>query len=266
MHFLVLRITADLDNLHSVQKGSGDRLQSIRRGHKQNLGKIQRHFQVMIPELHILFTVQHFQKSRESITFIIIAHLVDLIQQHQGILHFGSADRLRDPSRHRAHISLPVSPDLRLVPDTAKRDPDIRLLQGPGQGFGNGRLTGSRRSCQTEDRHISLPGQGADRQKLQHPLLHLLQAIMVLIQHLLRIGDILVVLAGLIPGKLQHGLDICPDHACLCRAVHGIAEPFDLFGDLLLHLRRRRKGVCRLLEFIRVGKGGLVSQFLPDQL
>ena len=63
MQLLVFRVTADLYNLHTVQQRAGDCLECVRCCDEHNFREIQRNFQIVVPELSILFTVQHLQQS-----------------------------------------------------------------------------------------------------------------------------------------------------------------------------------------------------------
>lgn len=100
-------------------------------------------------------------------------------------------------------------------------DAHILFIQGPGYRAGNRRFSRSRRSHQADDRAVALLCQNADRKILQHPLFHLLETIMVLLQDLLCMPDIVVVLRYFIPRKLQQGLDIgADDIALLTTARH----------------------------------------------
>ena len=234
MHLLILRIAADFNDFHPVQKRTRDGLKRVCRGDKKHFGQVHRNFQIMVPELAVLLAVQHFQQCGEGISFIIIAHLVNLIQQHQRILNTRMLQRAGNSSWHGPYIGLPVSPDLRLVPHASQGNTHIRLFQRPGQRLGDGSLASTRRPDQAQDRGISLFRQRPDCQKFQHPFLDFLQAIVILVQYLLGIGDILVISAYFIPGHFQHGLDVSADHSHFRRAVHGILKPLDLLAKLLL--------------------------------
>ena len=149
MKFFIFRITGNLNNFHAVQKRSGNCLQRICRGYKHHLGQVQRYLKVMIPEFAVLFTVQHFQKSGESISFIVCTDFIDLIQQHNRIFYSGRTDSGGNTTGHCTHISSSVAAYLRFVPHTAQRNADIRFLHCPCQRFCNGRFSGARRTCQT---------------------------------------------------------------------------------------------------------------------
>ena len=83
----------------------------------------------MITECLVLFPVQHFQQRRTGITLIVTAHLIDLVQKQQRILHPCLSDRIDDPSWHSTHISLAMSSDLGLIPNAAQTDAHILLIQ-----------------------------------------------------------------------------------------------------------------------------------------
>ena len=63
-------------------------LQVICRRDKSNLRQIDRQFQIMILKMLILFTVKHFQHCGSSVSFIIPAHLINLIQQDQWTVSY----------------------------------------------------------------------------------------------------------------------------------------------------------------------------------
>ena len=88
---------------------------------------------------------------------------------------------------------------------------------------------------------------------------------MVFFQHLPGIGYVFVVLCGLIPGHLQHRLDIRADHTVLRRTIKGALKAAYLLLQLLLHLVRGLQLVCSCLKLFCVGDGVLLSQLLPDQ-
>ena len=83
----------------------------------------------MIPETEILFSVQHLQKCRRGISFIVTADLVYLIQQHQRVGNSRLAQSLNQPPRHGSHIGLTVPADLCLIPYAAQADTHIFFVE-----------------------------------------------------------------------------------------------------------------------------------------
>src|SRR5699024_10557882 len=82
MPFFIFCIAADLYDLHSVQKRSWYGLKIVCSSNKQDIRQIQRDLYIIIPEFYILFRVKDLQKCGRSISLIIAAYLVDLIQEH----------------------------------------------------------------------------------------------------------------------------------------------------------------------------------------
>ena len=149
MQLLVCRIATDFYDLHTITQRRINVLQVICRRDKSNLRQIDRQFQIMILKMLILFTVKHFQHCGSSVSFIIPAHLINLIQQDQWIFHTCLLDRRNDPSGHCTYIRLSVSTDLCFIPDTAQTDPDIFFVHGACHTARNTRFTDTRRSDQT---------------------------------------------------------------------------------------------------------------------
>ena len=219
----------------------------------------------MIPKLPVLFGIQHLQQGRKCIPFIIIgADLVNLIEQHHRVFHSRLAKSVRNPSRHGPYIGLPVSPDLSLVPDTAKRNSHIRLFHRLCQRSGNRRLPGPRRAYQTEDLRTAPVCQRTHRQIFQHPLLHFLQPIMLRLQNLLGMGDIRKLFRPLIPRHLQHGFNIGTAHTGLCRIVHRLFKASDLLFDLLMHFLRSQKLLLCLFKFFGIRCSTVLTKLLSD--
>ena len=129
MQLFILRITADLNYFHTVKKWPGDCLQRVSRRHKCHLRQIDRDFQIMITETVVLFTVQHLQKRRKSISLIVCADFINLIQKEQRVLYPGALNTVCNPSRHCTNISFSVPTDFSLITDTAKRNSHIRFFQ-----------------------------------------------------------------------------------------------------------------------------------------
>ena len=122
LKFLLVGIAVQLDDLHPVQQGPWDGLCGIGSGHEQHIGQVEGHLQEVVPEGGVLLSVQHLQQGRGRVTPVVIAQLVDLVQQEQGVAAPRLADGVDDTARHGPHIGLAVAADLRLVMDAAQGD------------------------------------------------------------------------------------------------------------------------------------------------
>ena len=166
---------------------------------------------------------------------MITAHLVDLIQHHQWIFYSRMAETIGNPSRHGTYVCTSVTADLRFIVNASQTDAYIFFLQCMGNRPGNGSLTCSRRSYQTENRTFFGIHHLPDSQKLQNPLFHLLQTIMFFFQNFFRFSKIKPVLAPLIPRQRQQCLDISADHTCFRRIGTAVQKTLNLFLDPLLN-------------------------------
>ena len=60
-HFLLHRITAQINDLETIAKGGLDILEIIGRGNKEYLTQVILHLQVIIIKRIVLFGIEHFQ-------------------------------------------------------------------------------------------------------------------------------------------------------------------------------------------------------------
>ena len=167
---------------------------------------------------------------------MVVAQLVDLVQQQQGIAASRLIDGGDDAAGHGAHIGLAVTPDLRLITDAAQGEPGQLPVQRPGHRHGQRRLTHAGRAHQADHLPLQVGGQLLHRQELQNALLHLFQAEVVLVQG--PAGRLHAhPLPGLFPpGELQADVQIAAQHGGLRGAEGLLGQTAHLFLQLLPHL------------------------------
>ena len=173
----------------------------------------------MIHKPAVLFRIQNLEQGGRRISLVVTRSLIDLIQKHQRILDTSLFDPHGDSSRHRSHISSSMSADFRLIAHTAKTDAHIFFIQCPCHRTGNGGLSGSRRSDQTENRRVPFLCERTHSQILHDTFLHLLQSIMILFQNrkgLLHIGRIL---RSIVPRQTQQCLNVSSGNGTLRTAA-----------------------------------------------
>ena len=85
MFLLILRIAWNFHQFHTVKKRSRDSLNIICSGNKQYLRKILGYLHIMIIELAVLLRIQHLEKGRGSISLVVAAYLIYLIEQNKRI-------------------------------------------------------------------------------------------------------------------------------------------------------------------------------------
>ena len=144
----------------------------------------------------------------------------------------GALDGLHDPAGHGADVGAAVSADLRFVAHAAQAHPRELAAQRPGNALAQGSLSDTGGSDEAEDGahglarlsvlravllNAALLEELAHGKKLDDPVLDLLQIVVVLVEHLARVDDVQLVLAGDAPGQLHHPVQVRLDHGVLGR-------------------------------------------------
>ena len=197
--FLLRKITAELNDLHSIQKGLGHRLQGVCRGDEHHLGQIEREVDIMVLISGVLRRIQNFQKRVRGVALVIGAKLVDLIQKEDGIGSPRVFDAGDDPTRHRTDVGTTVTPDLRFVVHAAQTCANVLSAKSPCDGSRDGGFAHARRPHQAKDvGHVAIT-EVMYGEILDDPILDVLNAVMVLFEDFARTLDVAVFLAELAP-------------------------------------------------------------------
>ena len=132
LHLLFGKIAGDIDQFHPVEQGGLDRGDVVRRGDEQHVREVVVNVQIIVVELNVLLRIKHFQKSRGRVALVVVADLVNLIQNDDRVGCAGLVDSVEDTSRKSSHISLPVTTQLSLIVHAAEGYPDIFPAQSLG--------------------------------------------------------------------------------------------------------------------------------------
>ena len=151
LHLFLVGVAGQLNDLHPVQQRPGDGVQGVGGGDKEHVGQVEGHLQEVVPEGGILLSVQYLQQSGGRVSPLIVAQLIDLIQQQQRVTAVRLLDGGNDTAGHGPHIGLAVAPDLGLIMDAAQGNAGHIPVDGPGHTGGNGGLTHAGRTHQTEN-------------------------------------------------------------------------------------------------------------------
>ena len=263
---LFIRIRAQLNDLHTVQQRPRDRIQGIRGGDKQHIGKVKGDLNVVIPVGAVLFPVQHLQQGRTGIPPIVGTHFINLVQQDHRVGCSCLGHSGHNPAGHSAHISFSVAADVRLIMNAAQRNTNHFPVETSGDGIGNGGLSHTGRAHQTQNLVLTVRRHLAHRHGFQNPLLHLLHSKVVMIQNLSG-ADHIHPLPGLfVPGQIQDSIQIIPQNRGF-RGAKGLLFQFvcvfqQLFLLLFPEMQRLNPGNIFLQLRILV----LFSKLFPDGL
>ena len=263
LQFLLGQVAGHVDHLHAVLQGRLDGGDAVRRGDEQDVRQVIVDVQVVVVEGAVLLRVQGFQQGAGRVALEVGGELVDLVQDDDRIGRAGAQEAVQDPARKGAHVGFPVAADLRLVVHAAEGDADVLAPEGPCHALSEAGLAHAGRAVQAQDRGLHVPLQLEDGEVLHDAVLHLVQAVVVLVQHLLGVLEVQVVFRHLAPREVQHELDVVVLDAVvrgggvvLLQARHLLVEDGpDFLGPFLL-VRAGAEPV-ELLPFVH-------AQFLLD--
>src|SRR3989442_15457335 len=151
LQFFAFGVTGKAQHFEPVLQRRRNRVQPIRRGDKEYLGKIVFDIQVVILEHVILFRIENFQESRTRIATKISSELVDFIKQQNRIHSSGFLHHLNDLSGQRANVGATMATNLSFITDAAQREAHELPSGGSGDRFSETCLTDSRRPYEQEN-------------------------------------------------------------------------------------------------------------------
>ncbi len=265
---LVEGVPGQPQHLHPVFEGRRDGVQDVRGRDEHDLGEIELGVQVVVEEGDVLLRIKDLQQRRGGVAPEIHAHLVDLVQQEDGVLFARLAHHLDDLAREGADVGPTVAADLRFVAHATQGEPDEFPAGRPGDALGQGGLADTRRADEAEDGSLlHVPHEAAHGEEFQNPLLDLLQAIVIVVENLLRPVDVPVLAVLLVPRHRQEPFQVVPRDGRLGGDGRHDLEALELLNGLLVGLLRHLRGFDLLLELLDfVAAIVLASQLLLDRL
>ena len=164
----------------------------------------------MVAERRVLRRVQHLEQGRGRVAPVGAAHLVDLVQQEEGVGRLGLLHRLDDLARHGADIGPAVTADLGLVAHAAQGDAHELTAGRLGDRLAQRGLADAGRTHQAEDRALQRADPRLHGEVLQDPLLDLLQAEVVAVQDFLGLHQVDGLGLGLAPRDREQPVEVVP--------------------------------------------------------
>ena len=137
-----------------------------------------------------------------------LRHFVDFIEDKHGIARVGLLNRLDDTSGHRSDIGATVSANLGFVVQTAQRYAHILTFHRRGNRLAQRGLTDSRRTVETDNRTLQVASQCQHGHVFHDTLLHLLHAVVILVEYLLGALQVQVVFGIFAPRQSYERLQI----------------------------------------------------------
>eukprot|EP00968_Pinguiococcus_pyrenoidosus_P022016 scaffold2979_cov243-Pinguiococcus_pyrenoidosus.AAC.17 len=186
LHLLRQVVAGDANHFHAVQERSGDRVQRVRRADEENLGEIKGNVEVVIGERVVLRGVEQLEQGRRRVSLVASPELVHLVDHHDGVGHARLLQALDELAGHRSHVGAAVALDGRHVAQASDAEAIELAPQGRGDGLADGRLANSRRPHEAQDLALHGAPQLPDGDELPDAALHVLEAVVVSVQDVLR--------------------------------------------------------------------------------
>ncbi|EGE55682.1 hypothetical protein RHECNPAF_890098 [Rhizobium etli CNPAF512] len=203
----ILGVAGDTDDFHAVHQRRRN-VQRVRRRDEHHVGQVVFDFQVMVHEGRVLRRIEHLEQGRRRITAIVLAELVDLVEQEERVGLLGLLHRLDDLAGHRADIGAAVTADFGFVANAAKRHADILTAGRLGDRLGERGLADTRRADEAQDRALDLGGAGLHGQIFDDALLDLVETEVIGFEDLFGIVEIGLDLRLLAPRNAEQPVQI----------------------------------------------------------
>ena len=207
LDLFVFGVAGQTNDLHPIKQRLRHS-QRIRRRDEHHVRQIVIDLEIMIGEGRVLLRIQHLEQGRRWIAPPIGAEFVDLVQQKEGIRGLRLLHRLDDLTRHRADIGSAVAADLRFVAHAAQRHPHEIAAGRLRDRLAERRLADARRPDKAENRTAHLLHAVLHREIFEDAILHLLKAVMIVVQHRFGGDDVAFHLRRLLPRNRQHPVEI----------------------------------------------------------
>ncbi|GJD96834.1 hypothetical protein OCOJLMKI_4060 [Methylobacterium iners] len=220
----------------------------------------------MVVEGRVLLGVQHLEERRRRIAAEIHPHLVDLVEQDEWVRGLRLAHRLHDLARHRADIGPAVTADLGLVAHAAERHPHELATRRLSDRLAERGLADAGRTDEAEDRARELVRPLLHGEVLDDALLDLVEAEMVLVEHHLGAGQILLHLRALVPRDAEHPVEVVAHDRGLGRHRRHLPQLLQLGERLLAGLLGELGLLDLVLELGELIPALVVAELLLDRL
>ena len=202
----------------------------------------------MVAKRSVLLRIEHLEQCGGRVAPEIHPELVDLVQHEDRVLGPGAAEALDDLPWQRADVRPAVTADLRFVTHAAERDPVELAPERPRDGLPQRRLADAGRADEAQDRILPRRADLLHREIFQDAVLDLLEALVVLVEDRVGLGDVHAVRRFLLPRHRHEPVDVGARDGVFGRRRRHLRETIELARRLGARLLRHARGVDLLTE------------------
>src|SRR5690606_22772013 len=145
-------------------------------------------------------------------------------------------------------IGAAMTADLGLVTNAAERHTHELSVRRASDALTERRLADARGTYQTENRSLQLPHALLNGQVLETALLHLLETVVVFLEHVLGVRQVLVHFRALLPRRLDEPVDVIAHYGRFGRHRRHQLQLVELRSRLLVRVFRHARSLDLLLE------------------
>ena len=265
VELLVLGVARQPDDFHPVEQRRRD-VHRVRSRDEHRVRQVEVDLDVVVAEGVVLLRVEDLQQRGRRIAAEVHAELVDLVEQEQRVLGPDLGQALQHLARHRADVGAAVATDLGLVAHAAERHAHELAPGRARHALAERGLADARRPDEAQDRRLDLVDALLHREVLEDAVLDLVQPVVVLVEHLLGEGEVVLDLGLLRPRQVDQRVDVVAHDGGLGRHRRHQLQLLEFGVDLLLRLLRHLRGNDLLLELLHVGALFAVAELLLDRL
>ena len=216
LHFFLINVSRQGNDFRSVQKWLWNGVQGIGSENKENVRHVKGQVQIIISERNILLWIQHLQQGTGWVSLVAHTHFIHLVNQEHGTSAFNYLQSLYNFTWHGPHVGSTMALDFSLIPHSTYGKTEEGLVHGTSNGMAHAGFTHSRRSHQDNDGALVILFQFADGKIFKNAFFHILQPIMILLEHLLGLLHVIAYrwsfLVSLGPWQSGNGFQIITHH------------------------------------------------------
>ncbi len=231
-------------------------------GDEQDLRQVVVDVEVVILEGGVLLRIEDFEQGRGRIAAEVRRHLVDFVEQEDGVLGARALHVLDDLARQGADVGAAMAANLGFVAHATQRKADKLAAGGLGDGHAQRGFAHARRSGEAEDRALGVLDQLAHGEEFEDALLDFFEAVVVFVQDLLGVVDGAGFLGALLPRHGEQPVDvIAADGRLGGHGRHGF-ELLQLLDGLVEHFLGHAGGFDLLAQLVELALFAAAQLFL----
>ena len=145
------RVAAEVDHFEAVVQRVRDALDVVGGGDEEHAAEVVLAFEVVVAKARVVRRVEDFHESRRRVAAPVAVELVDLVEQHDRVVHSGFGEALQDAPGHRPDVGTAMPTDLGLIAHPAEGDTREGPAQGVGDRLGHAALAGAGWAGEAQD-------------------------------------------------------------------------------------------------------------------